>query len=171
MPAARRPQEIRASVEATRQELEFSINDLQSKVRELTNWRSQLNQHRRDCGRRGFPVVLGEREQVGERNLSVSVQVAQFVHGASRLAVTLRQNQEVGKIDRAVVIDVTHGRGRLSFVRADVHSAARNSRQSALIGGRAAGVPFVYSRTAGVWRLGIGGPAVVLQQAEHWINR
>ena len=48
MPAARRPQEIRASVEATRQELEFSINDLQSKVRELTNWRSQLNQHRRE---------------------------------------------------------------------------------------------------------------------------
>ena len=48
MPAARRPQEIRASVEATRQELEYSINDLQSKVRELTNWRSQLNQHRRE---------------------------------------------------------------------------------------------------------------------------
>jgi len=48
MPAARRPQEIRASVEATRQELESSINDLQSKVRELTNWRSQLNQHRRE---------------------------------------------------------------------------------------------------------------------------
>jgi hypothetical protein len=48
MAAARRPQEIRASVEATRQELEYSINDLQSKVRELTNWRSQLSQHRRE---------------------------------------------------------------------------------------------------------------------------
>ena len=45
--AERRPQEIRASVEVTRQELEYSLNDLQSKVRELTNWRSQINQHRR----------------------------------------------------------------------------------------------------------------------------
>ena len=32
--AARSPQEIRASVENTRQELEYSLNDLQSKVTE-----------------------------------------------------------------------------------------------------------------------------------------
>ena len=43
----RTPTEIRASVETTRQELAFSVNDLQSKVRELTNWRAQLVQHRR----------------------------------------------------------------------------------------------------------------------------
>ncbi|MFL5883730.1 MAG: DUF3618 domain-containing protein [Thermoleophilaceae bacterium] len=43
----RSPEQIRASVETTRQELEFSVNDLQSKVRELTNWRSQLQQHRK----------------------------------------------------------------------------------------------------------------------------
>ena len=43
----RTPTEIRASVETTRQELAFSVNDLQSKVRELTNWRGQLVQHRR----------------------------------------------------------------------------------------------------------------------------
>jgi len=47
MPAARTPTEIRASVETTRQELVFSVNDLQSKVRELTNWRGQLVQHRK----------------------------------------------------------------------------------------------------------------------------
>ena len=44
---ARSPEQIRASVETTRQELEFSVNDLQSKVRELTNWRGQLQQHRK----------------------------------------------------------------------------------------------------------------------------
>jgi hypothetical protein len=43
----RTPTEIRASVETTRQELAFSVNDLQSKVRELTNWRGQLVQHRK----------------------------------------------------------------------------------------------------------------------------
>jgi hypothetical protein len=49
---ARTPLEIRASVEETRQELVFSVNDLQSKVRELTNWRAQLAEHRRE-------VVIG----------------------------------------------------------------------------------------------------------------
>ena len=45
--ATRSPEAIRASVEQTRQELEFSLNDLQGKVRELTNWRGQLQQHRK----------------------------------------------------------------------------------------------------------------------------
>ena len=44
---SRSPEVIRASIEETRQELEFSINDLQGKVRELTNWRGQLQQHRK----------------------------------------------------------------------------------------------------------------------------
>jgi hypothetical protein len=43
---ARTPEEIRASVQNTRQELEYSLNDLQSKVTELTDWRSQLTRHR-----------------------------------------------------------------------------------------------------------------------------
>ena len=38
----RSPEEIRASLQATRSELEYSINDLQGKVRQLTNWRRQL---------------------------------------------------------------------------------------------------------------------------------
>jgi uncharacterized protein (DUF3084 family) len=44
---SRSPNEIRASVQATRQDLEYSVNDLQSKVRELTNWRAQMSQHRK----------------------------------------------------------------------------------------------------------------------------
>ncbi|HEX6714503.1 MAG TPA: DUF3618 domain-containing protein [Thermoleophilaceae bacterium] len=34
--------EIRASIEETRRELSYSVNDLQSKVKELTNWRARL---------------------------------------------------------------------------------------------------------------------------------
>jgi dienelactone hydrolase len=34
--------EIRASIEETRRELSYSVNDLQSKVKELTNWRAKL---------------------------------------------------------------------------------------------------------------------------------
>ncbi len=45
--ATRSPAEIRASVETTRQELQYSINDLQGKINELTDWRSQLARHRK----------------------------------------------------------------------------------------------------------------------------
>ena len=45
----RTPQEIRASVEVTRQELSYSLNDLQSKLSQLTDWRTQLAQHRREA--------------------------------------------------------------------------------------------------------------------------
>ena len=38
---------IRAEIESTRQELAFSVNDLRSKVTELTNWRGQLIRNRR----------------------------------------------------------------------------------------------------------------------------
>jgi hypothetical protein len=34
--------EIRASIEETRRELSYSVIDLQSKVKELTNWRAKL---------------------------------------------------------------------------------------------------------------------------------
>jgi hypothetical protein len=43
----RTPEEIRASVEATRQELEYSLNDLESKVHQLTDWRSVLARNRK----------------------------------------------------------------------------------------------------------------------------
>jgi hypothetical protein len=44
---ARTPEEIRASVEVTRQELEYSIKDLEAKVHELTDWRTMLTRHRK----------------------------------------------------------------------------------------------------------------------------
>jgi hypothetical protein len=44
----RSPAEIRLSVQETRKELEYSLNDLQAKVHEITDWRSQLVAHRRE---------------------------------------------------------------------------------------------------------------------------
>jgi hypothetical protein len=38
---------IRAQIEETRHELAFSVNDLRSKVAEITNWRGQLVKNRR----------------------------------------------------------------------------------------------------------------------------
>jgi hypothetical protein len=43
---ARSPEQIRTSIETTREELAFSVNDLRSKVSELTNWRRQLSENR-----------------------------------------------------------------------------------------------------------------------------
>ena len=34
--------EIRASIQETRRELSYSVTDLQSKIREVTNWRAKL---------------------------------------------------------------------------------------------------------------------------------
>jgi len=45
----RTPAEIRASVVETRRELQYSLNDLQSKVSQLTDWRAQLAWHRREA--------------------------------------------------------------------------------------------------------------------------
>jgi outer membrane murein-binding lipoprotein Lpp len=44
---SRNPEMIRASIEETRRELAFSVNDLRSKVDELTNWRGQLVRNRK----------------------------------------------------------------------------------------------------------------------------
>ena len=43
---SRSPEQIRSSIEETRRELAFSVNDLRSKVNELTNWRRQLAENR-----------------------------------------------------------------------------------------------------------------------------
>jgi hypothetical protein len=43
---AQSPEMIRASIEETRRELAFSVNDLRSKVTELTDWRRQLAENR-----------------------------------------------------------------------------------------------------------------------------
>ena len=42
----RTPEEIRASVEATREELRYSLVDLQGKVNELSDWRAPLRRNR-----------------------------------------------------------------------------------------------------------------------------
>jgi hypothetical protein len=43
----RSPEMIRSEIEETRRELAFSVNDLRSKVTELTNWRGQLIRNRK----------------------------------------------------------------------------------------------------------------------------
>jgi hypothetical protein len=43
---ARSPEMIRASIEETRRELAFSVNDLRSKMNELADWRRQLVRNR-----------------------------------------------------------------------------------------------------------------------------
>ena len=42
----RSPAEIRSSIESTRQELAFSVNDLRAKVNTLTDWRGRLMENR-----------------------------------------------------------------------------------------------------------------------------
>jgi hypothetical protein len=44
--AERSPEQIRTSIEETRRELAFSVNDLRSKVTQITNWRRQLSENR-----------------------------------------------------------------------------------------------------------------------------
>jgi hypothetical protein len=44
--AERSPAQIRTSIVSTREELAFSVNDLRSKVTEITNWRKQLAENR-----------------------------------------------------------------------------------------------------------------------------
>ena len=48
----RTPNEIRTSVQDTRRDLEYSLGDLQSKVRELTDWKKQLAENRQ-------PALIG----------------------------------------------------------------------------------------------------------------
>jgi hypothetical protein len=61
MPAGRSSIEIRASVQETRRDLEYSVNDLKGKIAELTDWRRQLIEHKQQAligaGAAGF--ILG----------------------------------------------------------------------------------------------------------------
>jgi hypothetical protein len=45
-PPGRSPEQIRRSVETTREELRVSLEQLQAKVRYLTDWRTQLINNR-----------------------------------------------------------------------------------------------------------------------------
>lgn len=44
----RTPEEIRASIEANRQELGVAVEKLRVEVAELTDWRSHIRQHQRE---------------------------------------------------------------------------------------------------------------------------
>jgi dienelactone hydrolase len=46
LPANRSPEQIRASIEETRRELAYSVNDLRSKVAQISDWRRQLSDNR-----------------------------------------------------------------------------------------------------------------------------
>jgi hypothetical protein len=52
----RSPDQIRNSIEETRRELAFSVNDLRSKVDEITDWRRQLADNR-DAAMAGAAVL------------------------------------------------------------------------------------------------------------------
>ena len=48
MPPQRSPQEIRASIEANRVELERSLAKLHAEVSAATDWRAQVQRHKRE---------------------------------------------------------------------------------------------------------------------------
>jgi hypothetical protein len=49
MPPTRTPEEIRASIEQNRQQLGVSLQHLRGEVTALTDWRAQINEHRREA--------------------------------------------------------------------------------------------------------------------------
>jgi hypothetical protein len=48
-PTTRTPEEIRRSIEANRAELGLAVERLRAEVAETTDWRKQLNRHRREA--------------------------------------------------------------------------------------------------------------------------
>ncbi|MBA2256669.1 MAG: DUF3618 domain-containing protein [Thermoleophilaceae bacterium] len=61
MMPTRSPEQIRSSIQETRRELTFSLNDLQGKVSELTNWRRRIAENKRNVviGAAAAGFVLG----------------------------------------------------------------------------------------------------------------
>ena len=49
MAAARTPDEIRRSIEANRADLGLAVERLRAEVTEVTDWRKQLNKHRKEA--------------------------------------------------------------------------------------------------------------------------
>jgi hypothetical protein len=47
MPEQRTPEEIRRSIEANRAELGLAVERLRAEVTEITDWRKQINKHRK----------------------------------------------------------------------------------------------------------------------------
>ena len=61
MAATRTPEEIRRSIEANRAELGLALERLRAEVAEATDWRKQINAHRREVliGAAAAGFVLG----------------------------------------------------------------------------------------------------------------
>ena len=64
---ARSPEEIRRSLQSTRTELEYSLNDLQGKVHQLTNWRRQLTENKQTAIIAAGVAVPRRSSRVGPR--------------------------------------------------------------------------------------------------------
>jgi dienelactone hydrolase len=71
---ARSPEQIRTSIEETRRELAFSVNDLRSKLAQITDWRRQLAQNRQaaliGAAAAGFVLGGGVAALIGRRRRS-----------------------------------------------------------------------------------------------------
>ncbi|MDP8944024.1 MAG: DUF3618 domain-containing protein [Actinomycetota bacterium] len=67
--AARHPDDIRRSIEASRGELAHSLGDLQSKLAELSDWRRRLRENRRavllGAAAAGFVIGGGVAATIG----------------------------------------------------------------------------------------------------------
>jgi hypothetical protein len=61
MAAQRTPDEIRRSIEANRADLGLAVERLRAEVAEITDWRKQLNKHRKEAliGAAAAGFVLG----------------------------------------------------------------------------------------------------------------
>jgi hypothetical protein len=76
---SRTPEQIRTSIQETRRELAFSVNDLRTKVMEITDWRGHLMRYR-DTARH---ALVENREKA-----LIGAAVAGFVLGGG-LAATV----------------------------------------------------------------------------------
>ncbi len=63
--AGRSPAEIRDSIEANRAELVVSVDELRGEVARLTDWRGQVERHRRELmiGAAAVGVLMGLRRR------------------------------------------------------------------------------------------------------------
>ena len=67
---SRSPELIRQSIEETRRELAFSVNDLRSKMSEITDWRGQLTRNRGSALVGAAVAGLRDRRRRGRHDLA-----------------------------------------------------------------------------------------------------
>lgn len=69
-PAGRSPAEIRRDIELRQRQLGSSVEALRGRVTELTDWRHQVREHKRELiiGAAAVGFVLGARLMLGRRS-------------------------------------------------------------------------------------------------------